>query len=48
MDGLCADIKRAGGAPLPWQTKTEAITAMRELTGALRAIAFQAVCNAPE
>ncbi|MDQ4104948.1 MAG: hypothetical protein M3186_14990 [Actinomycetota bacterium] len=47
VDGLWADIKRAGERPAVGE-KYQAIAAMRELTGVLRAIAFEAVYNAPE
>ncbi len=47
VDGLWADIKRAGERPAVGD-KYQAIAAMRELTGMLRTIAFEAVYDAPE
>jgi len=47
MDGLWADITRAGERPAVGG-KYQAIAAMRELTGVLRTIAFEAVYDAPE
>ncbi|HET9256870.1 MAG TPA: hypothetical protein VFO16_16970 [Pseudonocardiaceae bacterium] len=47
VDGLWADINRAGERPAVGD-KYAAVAAMRELTGALRAIAFEAVYNGPE
>lgn len=47
VDGLWADITRAGERPALGD-KYAAVAAMRELTGALRAIAFESMYNAPE
>ena len=47
VDGLWADIQQAGERPAVGE-KYQAIAAMRELTGALRTIAFEAVYNAPD
>jgi hypothetical protein len=47
VEGLWADIEQAGERPAVGE-KYQAIAAMRELTRALRAIAFEAVYNAPE
>jgi hypothetical protein len=47
VDGLWADIRRAGERPAVGE-KYQAIAAMRELTGMLRTIAFEAVYDAPE
>ena len=47
VEGLWADIEQAGERPALGE-KYQAIAAMRELTRALRAIAFEAVYNAPE
>jgi hypothetical protein len=47
VDGLWADITRAGERPVPGD-RYAAVAAMRELTGTLRAIAFESVYNAPE
>lgn len=47
VDGLWADITRAGERPAVGDTY-QAIAAMRELTGVLRTIAFEAVYDAPE
>ena len=47
VEGLWADIEQAGERPAVGE-KYQAIAAMRELTGALRAIAFEAVYNAQE
>jgi hypothetical protein len=47
VDGLWADIEQAGERPAVGE-KYQAIAAIRELTGALRANAFEAVYNAPE
>jgi hypothetical protein len=45
VDGLWADIQRAGERPAVGD-KYQAIAAMRELTGVLRATAFDAVYDA--
>ena len=47
VEGLWADIEQAGERPAVGE-KYQAIAAMRELTRALRAVAFEAVYNAPE
>lgn len=47
VDGLWTDIKRAGERPALGD-KYAAIAAMRELTGALRTVAFEVVYNAPK
>lgn len=47
VEGLWADIEQAGERPAVGE-KYQAISAMRELTGALRTIAFEAVYNTPE
>ena len=47
VHGLWADVEQAGERPAVGE-KYQAIAAMRELTGALRAVAFEAVYNAPE
>jgi hypothetical protein len=47
VDGLWADVKRAGESPAVGD-KYQAIAAMRELTGMLRTIAFEAVYDAPQ
>jgi len=47
VDGLWADVEQAGERPAVGE-KYQAIAAMRELTGALRAVAFEAMYNAPE
>jgi hypothetical protein len=46
VEGLWADIEQAGERPAVGE-KYQAIAAMRELTRALRAVAFEAVYNAP-
>ncbi|MDQ4009351.1 MAG: hypothetical protein M3228_01295 [Actinomycetota bacterium] len=47
VDGLWADIKRSGESPTAGD-RYQAIAAMRELTGMLRTVAFEAVYDAPE
>jgi hypothetical protein len=47
VEGLWADITRAGERP-DVGDKYQAIAAMRELTGLLRTVAFEAVYDAPE
>jgi hypothetical protein len=47
VDGLWADVKRAGESPAVGD-KYQAIAAMRELTGMLRTVAFEAVYDAPQ
>ncbi|MBV9059887.1 MAG: hypothetical protein JO296_01685 [Pseudonocardiales bacterium] len=47
MEKLWADIEQARGARAA-VGEVPAIAAMRELTEALPAIAFETVCNAPE
>jgi hypothetical protein len=47
VDGLWADIEQAGERPAMGE-KYQAIAAMRELTVALRTVAFEAMYNAPE
>lgn len=47
VDGLWADVRRAGERPGVGE-KYQAIAAMRELTGVLRTVAFEAVYDASE